>query len=41
MLSFPHADPDLDILVEKLTAHIRVAFETHPPPTLPQGLRIS
>ena len=30
MFSFPHADPDLDILFEKLAAQMGVEFEKRP-----------
>ena len=30
MFSFRHVDPDLDILVEKLTVQIGAEFEKHP-----------
>ena len=40
VFSFPHVDPDLGVLFEKITAK-GVIFEKHTLHTMPQGLGIS
>ena len=40
MCSFPHFEPSLDILFEKLTLQVRVVFEKCPLHTIPRVLWI-